>query len=154
MVAYFELLKNGNFDNGLQYFQLTSEYTAGGFTSKAFISSEVLRFNHRSHDHSSGNYTKALAVWQEIDVANVSTVSISGTGNSNIGTNTGVLRLGLSTTGGDTWIHSYENPDTEQVSSNIGTEIFIENGFLEWNSEASTAKTLEVDVSEYNTIYV
>lgn len=156
--ADFELLKNGDFDNGLQYFQHNSDYQAANTISKVLVEGGKLTFEHRAHDHESGNYGKALAAWQEIDVTNVSTISLSGQGKSNdySGSNpaVGVLRLGLSTTGGDTWIHNYANTDTEVVSANIGTEIFIENGFLEWNNENTTTKTLEVDVSEYDTIYV
>ena len=155
-----ELLQNGSFNAGLQYFQHTSDVTTtsgtGSFTSKVLVESGKLQFEHRAHDNNSGLYGKALAVWQEINVSNASTITLSGTGKSSYSTGTnpadGVLRLGLSVSPGDYNPHPYTSD--EAISTNIGTDAFLENGFLEWNDEASTTKTLEVDVSEYNTLYV
>tara|TARA_R110002012_G_scaffold101442_1_gene240555 strand:- start:1004 stop:2461 length:1458 start_codon:yes stop_codon:yes gene_type:complete len=155
-----EILQNGSFSAGLQYFQHTSDVTTTSnnvnFTSKVLVESGELKFEHRAHDNSSGLYGKALAVWQEVNVSNTSTITLSATGRSNEQSGSdpadGVLRLGLSTSAGD-----YDpNPYISQgdISTNVGTDVFLENGFLEWNNEASTTKTLEVDVSEYDTLYV
>ena len=117
---------------------------------------------------------RAYAVWQEINVTNMDALDIRGYGTSASGSgvagaNDSYLRLGISSTPGDTATNLEKaNPSLNDTDSNPGDSNapnFLPapagsgtNGlaYVEWSGASNDGEleVLDVDVSGYNTVYV
>lgn len=120
----------------------------------------VLKFAH-SVSTSPGDipYGDALAVWQEIDVSNVNYVNISADGVAASTAPGGILRFGLSTNQGDMYTHPNDLTDNLNgnipASLNASADIFdIDNALLTWDSTSSTQEALNINVSQYDSVYI
>ena len=149
------LLINGDFSDNLNGYQ----YSAGGLFK---VSGGVLNFNHKFALLSGTSFHgSSYGVWQEIDVSNVNAINISADG---VAQGVGILRLGLSTTPGDYnsigASISLVGPETgmasvtQPASANLNSDIYLENAFLEWDGITSTQTLSNIDVSDYQTLFV
>ncbi len=140
---------NADFSQGLDYYQ-----NSPGFIK---VIEDVLNFSHKINTLPGGiAFGSAEAVWQEIDVSQVSYVNISADGVAGSG---GVLRFGLSTNQGDMYTHPNILVDagnqTIPASLNASEDIFdIDGVVLTWDGISSTQEILNINVSQYNTVYV
>ena len=161
------LLQNGTFDSGLDFFQHTSDITISDVTSQVLVEDGVLKFKHKSHELFHGNIGNGgvvLAIWQEINVSGINIISISAKGHSETVTNpvstSPTLRVGVSANPGDYNAAPFDLGGVGIVpftpaSTNVSTESFIENSYLEWNQpDGQVTKTLDVNVTEYETVYL
>tara|TARA_A100000172_G_scaffold48000_1_gene29977 strand:+ start:1024 stop:2490 length:1467 start_codon:yes stop_codon:yes gene_type:complete len=159
------LLLNGDFSEKFAHWK-----GSGNKFSKPTVLDSVLNFVHTSASIDDVVYGPALAAWQQIDVSNVDYITISADGvavaASGAGANAipaGVLRFGLSTQQGDfnvvpvDTLSAVDVPqDTQsviQASQNATADIF-DIAYLEWNGETSTQQLNNIDVSQYNTVFV
>ena len=151
----YELLTNGDFSADLDYgwlFTGTSTYGApANGNSTTSIESGVLTFSHEQHAHvvTGTLFSASLAVWQLIDVTDVDVINISADGVAATAVanehQAGKLRIGLSLGPGDM--------STGMSSSNHNHD-YIENAYIEWEGETSTKQLADIDVSEYDELYV
>ena len=136
------------------YGTLYANYTAVG----------SLKFSHRTRDgYGQNNWGHAMSAWQRIDVSNQDYVDLSGTGTAVDMTNgPGVLRLGLSTSTGDS---NTKNIDSNMYSKTNNIEKTIYDlttsdgnpSYLEWSSADGTdveKELLQIDVRTYSEVYV
>ena len=146
------LLINGDFSDNLNGYQ---------YSPNAKTKEGILTFLHKPEIIGDNFHGFSYGVWQEIDVSKVNTVNISADG---VAEGVGIVRLGLSTTPGD-----YNNigisvttngPDfggigvTQPASTNSTSDIYLQNAFLEWDGVTSTQTLSNIDVSNYQSIFV
>lgn len=158
MASQYELLTNGNFTQGNYGWSFSGSDTTAPATSAepSFVSvvDGVLTFEHHLHTNSQGsNYSSQLACWQEIDVSGVTEINISAdivsapslTNEHSIG----VVRFGLSETPGDNQVTIGSD---NGISAFIGSDYFKQ--VLNGNGTAGTHELNNLDVSEYDTLYL
>lgn len=143
---------NADFSQSLEYYQNSP--------GQIKVVNEVLNFVHKPKS-SPGDipYGDALAVWQEIDVSGLDYVNISADGVATSVAPGGILRFGLSTQQGDAYTHPNSLVDSLEnnipASANASVDIFdIDGAYLEWDGVSSTQEILNINVSQYTSVYV
>ena len=137
-------------------------YSITGNTTQDNISviGGVLSMTTGQFIYNGASASRCYAVWQEIDVSNFNTLDIKATVTSHASTadhGNGIVKFGLSTTPGvhtTNPYHSGPNASLHQINVNPN---YIPGGFLQWddgNATATEKELTDVDVSNYNTLYV
>jgi len=158
------LVVNGDFASLLQdspwnYSTVKSNHvdlSGNTVPDKIEVASGKLSITTNNFEYLSAPASRAYSVWQEIDVSNYNTVSISATATSAAaGTihGNGIIKLGLSTVPGSNFTNPY-NPYNASHQINVTNP---DVAFIEWNDGNATATDKEltnIDVSAYDTLYV
>ena len=158
MSSQYELLINGNFTQGNYGWSFSGSDTTAPATSAepslVSVVDGVLTFEHHLHTNAQdNNYSAQLACWQEIDVSGVTEINISAdivsaaaeTGEHSVG----IVRFGLSETPGDNQVTLGSDNNS---SAFIGSDYFAQ--IVNGNGTAGTHELNNLDVSEYDTLYL
>ena len=132
--------------------------TVTGSDDEIALVSGALTFTHFVKNNYNNPMSRAYAVWQAIDVTDITKLEISAAGTSAAASGTalaGTLRFGISSTPGSN--------DSIAQSQSLGTSTNVnvfDIAYVEWNDGTSSTKDLldadgeAVDVSAYSTVYV
>ena len=165
-----ELLKNGDFASSLSDWNQTSAFSGGTSTDAVSVVGGELVFEHGSNSpvpNSSAKTSRAYAVWQQIDVADVDVLDLSALGKSAAsvtGKGVGTLRVGISTLEYPGFNPAISNPNKLTGASVNNTDeifdIYKTDGLralITFNDGLAVSSTLtltDVDVSEETQVYV
>ena len=157
-----QLLINGDFEDPLVSPWQASTIganTVSGSDDEISIVSGALTFTQFVKDNYGNPMSRAYAVWQALDVTDITKLELSGKGTSAVSSGDALaatLRFGISSTPGSN--DTIAQPQSAVTSSNVDVP---DLGYVEWSAgEQGTTKDLldengeAVDVSSYNTVYV
>ena len=157
-----QLLTNGDFEDPLvSPWQVSTigANTVSGSDDEISIVSGALTFTQFVKDSYGNAMSRAYAVWQALDVTDITKLELSGKGTSAVASGDALaatLRFGISSTPGSN--DTIAQPESAATSSNVNVP---DLGYVEWSAgEQGTTKSLldenneAIDVSSYNTIYV
>ena len=157
-----QLLINGDFEDPLVSPWQASTIgtnTVSGSDDEISIVSGALTFTQFVKNNYGNPMSRAYAVWQALDVTDITKLELSGKGTSAVASGDALaatLRFGISSTPGSN--DTIAQPQSAATSSNVNVP---DLGYVEWSAgEQGTTKSLldenneAIDVSSYNTVYV